>query len=79
MNNAWIWQYIILGEGGSHNVDKMLGGVITKWWYLITKGGCGGRACVCVCVWGRGGGGQESGVKNLGESYYIISECLLTM
>ena len=43
MNEAWIWQYVFLGEregaGGTHDVDIILGGVVTKWWYLITKGG----------------------------------------
>ena len=28
------------GEGGSKNVD-ILGGVVTKWWYLFGKGGGG--------------------------------------
>ena len=44
MNEAWIWQYIFLGEGGegSQDVDMILGGVVTKWLCLITKGGCGG-------------------------------------
>ena len=45
VNEAWIWQYIFLGEGGPHDVDIILGGVVSKWWCLITKGG----------------GGQESG------------------
>ena len=51
MNEAWILQYIFLGEGGEggpqHDVDMILEGVVTKWWWLITK-------------WG---GGQESGKK----------------
>ena len=41
MNEAWIWQYIFLGEGGGwslHDVDIILGGVVTKW-CLITMGG----------------------------------------
>ena len=30
MNEAWIWQYVFLGEGGgSHDVDIILGGVVT--------------------------------------------------
>ena len=68
MNEPWIWRYIFLeeemgegggGGGGPHNVEIILGGVVTKWWCLITKG--------------------DAGVKNLGESDYIICECLLTM
>ena len=56
MNEAWIWQYIFLGEGGGdpHNVDIILGGVVTKWCLIRKRGG---------------------GIKNLGKSHYIISEC----
>ena len=50
------------GGGGSHDVYIILGEVVTKWWCLIAKGGCGG-----------------GGVKNLGKSDYMISECSLTM
>ena len=29
MKDAWIWQYIFLGEGGSHDADIIIGGVVT--------------------------------------------------
>ena len=43
MNEAWIWWYIFLlkGGGGPHDVDIILGGVVTKWWCLITVEGGG--------------------------------------
>ena len=41
--------HFLRGEGGSHDVDIILGGVVTQWWCLITKG--------------RRGGCQESGKK----------------
>ena len=34
MNETWIWQ----GGGGPHDVDIILGGVVTKWWCLIGGG-----------------------------------------
>ena len=64
MYEAWIWQYIFLGEGGegrggggSRDVDIILGGVATLWWCLIKKGGG----------------------ENLGKSDYVISEHSLAM
>ena len=48
--NEWSLNLVIhflSGSGGPHDVDIILGGVITKWWCLIAKGG----------------GGQESGKK----------------
>ena len=30
--------HFLWGEGGSHDVDIILGGVVTSWWCLITKG-----------------------------------------
>ena len=53
--NEWSLNFTIhflRGIGGSHNVDIMLGGMVTEWWCLITKVG--------------GGGGGGVGVKNLG-------------
>ena len=65
MYEAWIWQYIFLGEGGegrrggggSRDADIILGGVATLWWCLIKKGGG----------------------ENLGKGDYVISEHSLTM
>ena len=53
------------GKGGSHDVDIILEGVVTKWWCLITKG--------------EGGGGQESGKKWLHNKRmlpYVICKIL---
>ena len=41
------WMKHEFDKGDPHDVDIILGGVVTKWWCLITKGG----------------GGQESGKK----------------
>ena len=46
------------GEGGSHDVDILLRGVVTQWWCLITKGG---------------GGDQESGKKWLHNLNYVTN------
>ena len=41
MNEAWIWWYIFLlkGGGGPHDVDIILGGVVTKWCLITVEGG----------------------------------------
>ena len=70
MNEAWIRQYVFLGEKGrgvSYDVEIELGGVVYLMMILDYKEREGGTG-------GAGGGG-----KKLGKSDYIILTMSLTM
>ena len=55
--------HFLRGEEGSHDVDIVLGGVVTQWWCLIT----------------RGEGDRESRKKWLHNLNYVINYVILKL